>query len=376
MHRRDFIRTGTVSGFLAGTFVGADPLAGLMSATPRRAANGDLRLNANENPLGISDAAKKAVMDAITVANRYPSSQQAALKETLASAYEVGENQIVMGVGSSEILQMAIQAFGSPRATLVLADPTYEDVATYQRTHAYEMVKVPLTSSYQHDLGRMREVVERNGYPSVVYICNPNNPTGGVTPSAQLDDWIAEAPENVFFISDEAYVEYVDDPQFHTALPWVHKQPNVLVVRTFSKIYGMAGLRLGYGIAHPDAAMRLSDFVAKNNTNQLALAAAAASFRDPAIVESSVKVNQESKQMVTETLDDLGLEYLPSQTNFIMHRIGTDLQSYRDRMAQAGYLVGRPFPPMTEWNRLSFALPEDMAGFCETLKSFRSKGWV
>lgn len=377
MRRRDFIRTGTVTGLLAGAFGSeAHGLSALSTGSPRRLPNGDVRLSSNENPLGISEAARDAVIDAISVANRYPGDQQRALVARLAEAYGVGQDQVVMGVGSSEVLQMAIQAFGGPRATLVLADPTYEDAVTYQRTQAYEMVKVPLDGAFEHDLGRMRDAVGSSGRPAVVYLCNPNNPTGGVTPSRDIDAWIEEAPENVFFIVDEAYIEYVDDNRFHTALPWIESRPNVLVVRTFSKIYGMAGLRLGYGLAHPHAAARLSDFVAKNNTNQLALAAAMASFGDEALIQKSIRVNDEAKTMVTGVLDELGLEHLPTQANFLMHRIPGDLGTYRGRMAEAGFLVGRPFPPMTEWNRLSFGLPEDMGRFADTLRGFRGKGWV
>ncbi|NNF29455.1 MAG: aminotransferase class I/II-fold pyridoxal phosphate-dependent enzyme [Gemmatimonadetes bacterium] len=378
MERRDFIRRGALTGLLAGA-VGpaADPLAALsLGPSPRRLANGDIRLSSNENPLGISPAARQAVVDAITVANRYPRDQRAALVERLAAAYEVAPDQIVMGVGSSEVLQMAVQAFAGPRTRLVLADPTYEDAVAYQRTHAYEMVKVPLNASYEHDLMRMREAVGDDGRPAVVYICNPNNPTGGTTPSAQVDEWIGEARENVFFIVDEAYTEYVDDPAYHTALPWVANKPNVLVVKTFSKVYGMAGLRLGYGIAHRAAAARLTDFVAKNNTNQLALAAAEASLGDEALIRKSVEVNREAKAITVQVLDELGLEHLPTQTNFIMHRISGDLEQYRQRMADTGLRVGRAFPPMLDWNRLSFGLPEDMERFAETLRDFRQRGWV
>ena len=378
MERRDFIRRGALTGLLAGAVgPGADPLSALAVATsPRRLANGDIRLSSNENPLGISSAARQAVIDAITVANRYPRDQRAALVERIAAAHGVDANQIVMGVGSSEVLQMAIQAFAGPRTRLVLADPTYEDAVTYQQTHAYEMVKVPLNARYEHDLGRMKDAVGADGRPAVVYICNPNNPTGGTTPSAEVDAWIEDARENVFFIVDEAYTEYVDDPGYHTALPWVARKPNVLVVKTFSKVYGMAGLRLGYGIAHASTTGRLADFVAKNNTNQLALAAGEASLGDEVLIKKSVEVNREAKAITVQVLDELGLEHLPTQTNFIMHRISGDLPQYRQRMADSGLLVGRPFPPMLEWNRLSFGLPEDMERFAETLRGFRQKGWV
>ncbi len=380
MRRRDFfIRAGAVSGAVAGAsaFGGlGSPLQGLVGAPGRRLSNGAVRLNSNENPLGISPAAKDALVEAIVLANRYPSDQQGELVSKLAAAHEVAENQVVIGTGSAEVLQMVVQAYAAPRARLVMADPTYEAVTNYQRTEAYELVKVPLTADHAHDIGRMREAAESTGRPALVYLCNPNNPTATITPSAEIDAWIAEAPEHVFFLSDEAYIEYVDDERMWSSLPWIAKKRNVVVVKTFSKIYGLAGLRIGYGIAHPDTATRLMDFASRNNVNQLAIAAAGASFRDEALIAKSRQVNRESREMVETTLDELGLEYMPTQANFLMHRISGDLPTYRNRMAEEGFLVGRDFPPMLDWNRLSFGLPEDMGRFCETLRTFRGKGWI
>lgn len=379
MRRREFIRAGTLSGIVAGTGVlgaSADPLAALVAAPGRRTSNDSVRLNSNENPLGISPAAKDAVIEAITVANRYPSDQQAALVAKLAAAHEVSENQIVIGTGSAEVLQMVVQAYAAPRAKLVMADPTYEAVTNYQRTEAYELIKVPLTANYEHDLDRMREAAESSGHPALVYLCNPNNPTATITPSAAIDEWIADAPEHVFFLSDEAYIEYVEDERMWSSLPWIHKKRNIVVVKTFSKIYGMAGLRLGYGIAHPDTAARLTDFASRNNANQIAIAAAGASFRDEELITKSREVNRQSREMTEATLDELGLERMPTQANFLMHRISGDLATYRNRMADAGFLVGRDFPPKLDWNRLSFGLPEDMGRFCDTLRDFRKKGWI
>ena len=379
MRRREFIRAGTLSGIAAGTgalSASADPLAALVAAPGGRISSGAVRLNSNENPLGISPAAKDAVIEAITVANRYPSDQQAALVTKLAAAHEVSENQIVIGTGSAEVLQMVVQAYAAPRAKLVMADPTYEAVTNYQRTEAYELIKVPLTASYEHDLDRMREAAESSGHPALVYLCNPNNPTATITPSAAIDEWIADAPEHVFFLSDEAYIEYVEDERMWSSLPWIHKKRNIVVVKTFSKIYGMAGLRIGYGIAHPDTAARLTDFASRNNANQIAIAAAGASFRDEELITKSRQVNRQSRQMTEATLDELGLERMPTQANFLMHRISGDLATYRNRMADAGFLVGRDFPPKLDWNRLSFGLPEDMGRFCDTLRDFRKKGWI
>jgi len=342
----------------------------------RWAADDRVRLSSNENPLGISPAARDALIEDIVLANRYPADRHRDLVTRLAALHEVADSQVVLGAGSAEVLQKAVQAYAAPRARLVMAEPTYEAVTDYQRTEAYELVKVPLTAGYEHDLDRMREVAEGSGRPALVYLCNPNNPTATVTPSAAIDAWIADAPERVFFLSDEAYVEYVEDERMWSLLPWIGKKRNVLVVRTFSKIYGLAGLRIGYGLAHPDTAARLRDFASRNNVNQLAIGAAAASFQDEALLTRSREINRESRAMVEATLDELGLERMPTQTNFLMHRIGGDLATYRGRMAEAGFLVGRDFPPMLEWNRLSFGLPEDMGRFCDTLRGFRRKGWI
>lgn len=382
MRRRSFVKAGTLSGLAAGAgmagagALGANPLAVLAAGPGRRTVSGAVRLNSNENPLGISPAAKDALLQAVDLANRYPGDQHAALVSKLAAAHGVADSQVVIGAGSAEVLQMAVQAFAAPRARLVMADPTYEAVTNYQRTESYEVVKAPLAANGEHDLDRMRDAAEDSGRPALVYLCNPNNPTATITPSAEIDAWIADAPEHVFFLSDEAYVEYVEDDRMWSSLPWIEKKRNVLVVKTFSKIYGLAGLRLGYGIAHPDTAARLADFASRNNANQLALAAAGASFQDEALMTKSRTVNKESKAMVQATLDELGLEHMPTEANFLMHRIGGDLATYRGRMAEAGFLVGRDFPPMLEWNRLSFGLPEDMGRFCDVLREFRRKGWV
>ena len=310
--------TGLVAG--TGAIGGArDPLAAMVGGPGRATADGRVRLSSNENPLGISPAAKEAPVEAIVLANRYPADQHRTLVARLAAVHEVAENQVVLGAGSAEVLQMAVQAYAAPRAKLVMADPTYEAVTNYQRTEAYELVKVPLTPGYEHDLDRMREVAESSGRPALVYLCNPNNPTGTITPSAAIDAWIADAPEHVFFLSDEAYIEYVEDDRMWSSLPWIAEKRNIVVVRTFSKIYGLAGLRIGYGLAHPDTAARLSDFASRNNVNQLAIAAAAASFRDEALMSRSRATNRESREMVESTLDERALERMPTQTNFLMH---------------------------------------------------------
>jgi histidinol-phosphate aminotransferase len=191
-----------------------------------------------------------------------------------------------------------------------------------------------------------------------------------------VDEWIESAPENVRFLVDEAYFEYVNDSEYSSSIKWILDRPNVVVARTFSKIYGMAGIRLGYGVAHPDTVEHLAQFAADTNTNELALRAGLASLNDQGLVARSVDVNRRGAEIVREVLGELELEVFPSHTNFVMHRIGGELQTYIGRMREHGILVGRPFPPMLTYSRLSIGLPEEMARFAETLREFRQNGWV
>jgi histidinol-phosphate aminotransferase len=388
MDRRRFIRVGGAgvagtSGLLAtaGPLM-AHPTYGrwrdlaLADRARSRAEDPQVRLSSNENPLGVCPAGREAIMAYIDEANRYPMGIRRELTTELAQYLGVSEDMIVFGTGSTEILQMAVQAFAGPRVPMIVAEPTFEDVTDYMIPHAYDLVKVPLDANWAHDIGRMREATEKTRRPAWVYICNPNNPTGTITPSAEIDAWIEDAPETTFFLIDEAYLEYVDDPRYRSAIEWTRTRPNVLVVRTFSKIFGMAGLRLGFAIAHPGTAARLTEFMCQNNNNVLASAAAIASLKDEDVVPTAIAANEEAKRITLECLKELDLEWLPTQTNFVMHRIHGDLSEYQARMRAEGWLVGRAFPPMLDHNRLSFGLPEDMARWAETLRGFRRKGWV
>jgi histidinol-phosphate aminotransferase len=388
MDRRGFLSTGMAAGMAAGLAGGFGALgrtrggAGsaldrILRAVPGKTlADGTLRLSSNENPLGLAPAAREAVLEALVNAGRYPGEFTAPLYPELARHLGVEEENILFGAGSTEILQIIVQAYQGPGVPLIQAEPTFEDVGRYQRPLSYDLRSVPLTAELAHDIPRMREMAEEARTPVVVYLCNPNNPTGTVTPAREIDAWIAEAPESVLFLVDEAYHEYAEDPAYGSALHWIGEKRNVIVVRTFSKIYGMAGLRLGYGLAHPDTLARLRPFTISNNPNILAAAAAQASLRDEAIMARSLQVNREARDVTQAALDDLGLEYLPSHANFLMHRVHGDLQDYIQRMRDQGIRVGRPFPPMTGWNRISFGLPEEMERWAGALRGMRARGEV
>jgi histidinol-phosphate aminotransferase len=297
--------------------------------------------------------------------------------EALAEKHGAPSGGVVLGNGSTEILQMGVQARLDPELRLVAPTPTFEDVFEYSEPHPWVDLKpIPLTSDYAHDLSAMEEATMGAPGPVLVYVCNPNNPTGSLTSVDDVEAWIRRAPENVHFLVDEAYFEFVDSSDYRSLDQVALELPNVVVARTFSKVYGMAGLRLGYAIAHPETARALQAFAAGTNCNHLALVAGLAALQDPEWVEKSVAANLASREVAYGVLDELGIEYLPSHTNFVMHRISGDLSLYIRRMADAGIRVGRPFPPMLGFNRCSFGLVDEMERHAEALRDFRRKGWI
>ncbi|HEX9726937.1 MAG TPA: histidinol-phosphate transaminase [Gemmatimonadales bacterium] len=372
MERRDFVRTGLALGT-----IGVTGLPTVERTWRSAAAAADpLRLDSNENPLGLAPLARRAVIDGIPEGNRYPDAAHNDLIDALAAKHGVAPASVVIGAGSTDVLRMLVQATAGPGARIVVADPTFEDVPSYAEPFGFQVERVPLTSTYAHDIDRMRTVAHASTAPTLVFLCNPNNPTGTLTSCAAIDEWAAEAPDHVRFIIDEAYFEYVDDPGYWTSVPWIASRPNVVVVRTFSKIHGMAGMRAGYGIAHPDTAAKLRVHQGRNNVGYLTLVAALASLRDRDLVARGTASNTRARAILTDALAALAVEHIPSHTNFLMHRITGDLRTYIDRMRQAGARVGRPFPPLTGFNRVSLGLPEEMERFAALLHDFRRQNWI
>jgi histidinol-phosphate aminotransferase len=376
MERRTFFRAGVAAGLTAL----ARPTPSLArDGSPIRRA-GPLRLNSNENPLGLAPDARAAVLEGMSEANRYPFTAVGALREAIAARHGTTTPHVLLGNGSTEILRVAVAAgttgtSGAP-GTLIVAEPTFEDVADYARPFPYRVERVPLGAAFAHDLGVMRDRARGTDGPVVVYLCNPNNPTATLTDCGDIAAWIREAPERVFFVVDEAYFDFVDHPDYWSFDRLAVTLPNVLVVRTFSKIFGMAGLRAGYGIGHADTIARLGRHVTQSTPNHLAQVAAIASLADDELVPRGQLANLRARRILLDALDELDLEYLPSHANFVMHRIPGDLAAYQGRMRERGALVGRAFPPMLGYSRVSIGLPAEMEEFVGILRDFRARGWV
>jgi len=325
---------------------------------------GIARLNANENPYGPSPAALRAINDALPRANRYPDEAIEALVADIAKFHGLSQDSVLATDGSSEALKVAATTFAKKR--LITADPTFEAIGFCAKSEGAEIVKVPLTADYAHDLARMLDAAKGEG---LIYVCNPNNPTATITPKAAVRALLANAPASVTILVDEAYHHYADSPEYESVIPLVKAHANLVVTRTFSKIYGMAGLRCGYAIAQPAVIERMQNHGQWDSVNVLAAEAARASLADPAHVENGRKRNREARQWLASELSKMNYSMLPSDANFVMIDLKREVRPVIDAMRERGVHVGRPFPPMTRYLRLSIGTPEEMTRFMEAFRS-------
>ncbi|MBV8200943.1 MAG: histidinol-phosphate transaminase [Acidobacteria bacterium] len=319
-----------------------------------------MRLSSNENPYGPSPAAFDAMREAFGLAWRYPDEHVDALVEDLAKLHGVDAAQVLLGAGSSEILLVAAVAFTAPGRPAVAALPTFESLPRHAKRHGAEALAVPLTADFRHDLPKMLAAAPD---PGLLYVCNPNNPTATITPKAELRALLAKVPERTVVLVDEAYFHFVDDPDFESVVPLVASHPNLVVTRTFSKIYGMAGLRCGYAVAQPAVIARLRDHQAFDSVNVLALAAARASLRDQEQVSRGRRLNREVRAAVCAELDHLGFATLPSAANFMMIDLRRPVRPVIQALRQRGVEVGREFPALPHHLRVTIGTAEQMQAF-------------
>ncbi len=365
-------------------------VAPLFSGRPSATANASVvRLSSNENPYGPSPMALKAMTDAFSLAWRYPDEQTDLLIESLAKINGVNRDQILLGDGSGEILKLCAAAFTGPltagndrtvtlarptrggalqfrpgRGKLVVADPTFEAILNHANINQAEVVKVPLSSSFGHDLPKMLAAASEG----LIYICNPNNPTASITPKNEVRDFIAKAPRQTTILVDEAYFHYADSPDYETVIPLIKDYPNLIVARTFSKIYGMAGLRLGYCIAQLETIQRLRPHQTWDSVNIMALAAGIASLRDSDQVANGRRMNSQTKMFLNTELEAMGYKHIPSQANFLMIDVKRPARPLIQALGQRGVQVGRVFPALPNHMRVTIGKRPEMETF---LAAFR-----
>lgn len=313
-------------------------------------------LDQNENQLGPGPTARQAMVEALDVANRYPDAE-GRLIERLASYHGVPEACLLPGCGSTELLKICADATTGPGHDLVQGFPTYATIDRYTQVNGGGLIEVPCDGQGRLDLeGMLARITPRTG---CVFFCNPNNPTGGVHGEAAARAFVDRVPESVLVVVDEAYHDYVEDPAYGSLVPSALERPNVIVLRTFSKVFGLAGMRIGYGIAHRETIRRLAPWRLTLDLNNPAIFAALAALDDRAFYSESVRVNAASRARLLREVPRSGIRAYPSQTGFVWYDFGRPTEPVRRALAERHVYV-RTYRHSPDHLRISTGTAADM----------------
>ena len=368
--RRRFVQTSLVSG--AAAYIGSrgreNSLWAAFEPTLEAVAPGMICLSSNENPLGpgaaVLDAVKTAFGPAGATPGRYSGSSRD-LIDAIAKKQGVKPENIVLGCGSTQILRSATHLFTAKDKALVGTIPTYEECAGYAEMMGHPVRPVALDSEFKIDLDKFAAAAKGAG---LVFYCNPNNPTATYVGARATRDFLArvsrESPDTTVLV-DEAYFDYVTDPDHDTHIPIAVENPRVLVARTFSKAYGMAGLRIGYAVGHPETIKKMAEWDAGSGTsslNVLAMRAAIAAIqRDPSFVATERQRNKDVRDFTMKWFADRGMKPTDSQANFMFVNIGRPAKEFREACKDKGVLVARDFPPFEKTHcRISYGTMDEM----------------
>jgi histidinol-phosphate aminotransferase len=326
------------------------------------------RLFANENPFGPSAKAKQAMIDSLNTSNLYQLTQVQELEAKICAFEGLDSKMLVTGAGSSPLLLAAALALCSKGGNIVSADPTYDDLPTRCEHVGAKWIKVPLTKDYKHDLDAMEKAI--NADTKLVYICNPNNPTGTIVDTDKLKSFCERVSKKVTVFIDEAYIDYLPDPQSTTLISSVKSGQNLIVARTFSKIYGLAGMRIGYVVAQPDMITLLGNYADSGLflLSAPAIAAASASYQDKPYMLATQQKTATSKQYLYDVLKAEGYTYIPSNTNFAMFPLKMDGTRFTDEMMKRGVGLRHWKLNNEEWCRISIGRMDEMEAFAKAFK--------
>lgn len=366
--RRNWLKASmTASAGLFAAGLQANPLDAspysLSSVRKKRPDDYYARLSSNENPFGPAASAKKAIKAAIDDSFLYPREIRTELMETIAKLEGVSKDHILLGAGSSELLHSGARVYGGSTGKVLSADPTYVSLVRSAEIMGSEWIKVPLNKEMDHDLGMMESKVTKD--ISLVYLVNPNNPTGKILTGSEIRGFCNLVADKVPVFVDEAYIDYMDDPAGSTAVDCIRKGKNVIVAKTFSKVHAFAGLRVGYCVAQPDVIEKLAEEGPRNTLTGPSMAAANASLTDAEFLKYSVKMNNESKKFIYSFLDKMGYDYFPSQTNFVLFPISMDGEEYRQKMMANKVSVRGMKIHGQDYCRVSMGKLEDLEMFAD-----------
>jgi histidinol-phosphate aminotransferase len=367
--RRSFVARlgGGTAGLIAGpliTWRGHESLFAFQSPEPQSdrllaSQPGMVRLDSNENPNGPGAHALNAITQHFTGANRYPVKEPQDLIAIIAKLHGVAPANVILGCGSGELLRAAVYAFTTTTRGVVAPEPTFEAPGNFAKFLNHPVIAPKVDAKLRLDLDAMADGARGAG---LVYLCNPNNPTASVHGKSDVVAYVEQvnraSPETTILI-DEAYHEYVEDKSYATAIPMALTNPRVVVTRTFSKVFGMAGLRAGYAIGQPDTLKKMTPWLLGSNVNQLALAAAATTVGDAAHIATEVRKNAEARALTRKFFESAGYTVHAAEANFMMIDIHRDSKAFKLECAKQKVAIGRAFPALPTHARVSVGtLPE------------------
>ena len=361
--RRSFLKLSATAATIAGFRLMTEPMLA-HAARPHVPSdrNQAIFLDSNENPLGPSVGAREAIAAITPDGGRYRDDLSDDLIKLFAQQEGLKTDYVRLFAGSSEPLHFAVLAYTSPSRSYVTADPGYEAGVFMSKVSGARVVAVPLTKTYAHDVRAMLASAPDAG---VIYICNPNNPTGTLTPHSEIEYAAENKPKAAIVLVDEAYLHFSDMP---SAVDLVKAEKDVIVLRTFSKAYGLAGIRCGFAIGRPDLLDRLDNF-GGNFMPITAVSAAIASLKDAQLIPERKRVNAAVRAETFQWLDRNRYNYIPSQSNCFMLDTKRPAKSVIAAMAQQHVMIGRVWPAMPNWTRITVGTREEMARFQEAFKN-------
>lgn len=332
-----------------------------------------IKLASNENPLGPSPMALNSILDDLTNTkssnsfNRYPDGNGYYIKKALTEKLFVSEDEIILGNGSNELIDIAARTFLQPGDEAVMAYPSFVVYPMSTQAIGAKPVQIPL-KNHTHDLDAIGDAITSR--TKMVFIANPNNPTGTINKRDEFDRLMKRIPDGLLVVIDEAYYEYVTDPEYADSMKHFRYGRDILILRTFSKIYGLAGLRIGYGIARKDIVSEMNKLRPPFNTNAIAQKAALWALKDEDHIKSTKEINEQGKRYLYKEVDSLGLKYVPTEANFIYMPLGQDANILYNKLLREGIIV-RPMGPQEI--RVTIGLPEENKRFIEALKKVISE---
>jgi histidinol-phosphate aminotransferase len=326
-----------------------------------------VKLNANENPLGPSPASVRAVRDAAAGVHRYPDNSAYHVRQKLANRYGLPNESIILGNGSNELVQFIIMTFMRPGESVVTAKPTFSLYAIMSGVLGGRVIEAPL-ASWAYDLDAMAGLIADD--TKVVFISNPNNPTGTIVTKDSFNRFMERVPPGVVVVVDEAYAEFVTSPSYPDTREWIRRDRNIIVLRTFSKAYGLAGVRLGYGLGPKRLTCYLERLREPFNANELAQKAACAALDDTAHMKAVLDNNREGRQYLCRAFDEMSLAYIPTEANFVLVHVGPHAKAVHDRLLARGVMVRyMNVEGLTGYLRITVGLPEENRIFVNELCS-------